>query len=168
PDFGQAQTDARRAESDFFLAEKNLARLTDLEQHGVAPRKDVQAAEADYGRAQAELARTRERLKLYGARGPGVDQSYALTSPIEGIVVEKNRNPGQELRPDQGKGTPPALFVITYPKDLWAVLDASERELAAVKIGQIVTILTPAYRDEDFSARVEAISDFLDPGTRTI
>ena len=37
PDFGQAQADARRAQSDFALAEKNLNRLRDL--HAAACRR---------------------------------------------------------------------------------------------------------------------------------
>src|SRR5262245_58481058 len=34
PDFGQAQADARRADSDFALAEKSLARVRELEENG--------------------------------------------------------------------------------------------------------------------------------------
>src|SRR6266496_3317316 len=57
PDFGQAQADARRAQSDFALAEKNLSRLRELHAAGVSPRKELITAEADYARAEAELAR---------------------------------------------------------------------------------------------------------------
>jgi len=59
PEFGQAQADARRAETDVRLSETNLQRLKELESHGVAPRKDLQTAEAEYARAKAELDRTR-------------------------------------------------------------------------------------------------------------
>ena len=168
PDFGQAQADARRAESDYALAGKNLARLQELEQHGVAPLKDLQTAEADQARAQAELSRTRARLKLYGSRASGVDQTYTLTSPVAGTVVEKNINPGQELRPDQMISNAPALFVVTDPESLWVQLDATERDLAEIKLGQQISIRSPVYHDEDFTARVDAVSDFLDPATRTI
>ena len=168
PDFGQAQADARRAESDFRLAQRSLARVQELEQNGVAPRKDLQSAEADFTRAQAELARTRERLRLYGYRGDGVDQAYTLTSPNTGVVVEKNINPGQELRPDQMLANAPALFVVTNPNYLWALLDATERDLRAVTVGQTITVSTPVYPDEDFTAEVKAVSDFLDPNTRTL
>ena len=168
PDFGQAQADARRAESDYALAGKNLARLQELEQHGVAPLKDLQSAEADQARAQAELSRTRERLRLYGSRASGVDQTYTLTSPVAGTVVEKNINPGQELRPDQMIANAPALFVVTDPESLWVQLDATERDLAEIKLGQQISIRSPVYHDEDFTARIDAVSDFLDPATRTI
>lgn len=168
PDFGQAQTDARRAESDYALSEKNLARLRELEQNGVAPRKDVHAAEADQARASAELARTRRRLELYGGAGRGVDQSYTLTSPIAGMVVEKNINPGQELRPDQATSNAPPLFTITDPTALWVQIDAAERDLPLLTRGKGITIRTPSYAEENFPAQIASVADFLDPTTRTI
>lgn len=165
PDFGQAQADARRAESDNALAEKNLQRMRELEQHGVAPRKDLQAAEADATRTRAEAERARKRLTMYGAVGQGVDQTYTLTSPIAGTVVERSINPGQELRPDQ---TSAPLFVITDPGTLWAQFDANERDLAHLRPGKTITVHTPAWRDDEFTARIETLSDFLDPTTRSI
>ncbi len=167
PDFGQAQSDTRRAESDFALAAKSLARLRELEQNGVAAAKDVQTAEADQSRAAAELERTRRRLALYGG-GAGVDQAYTLSSPIDGVVVEKNINPGQELRPDQMISNAPPLYVITDPATLWVQLDAAERDLAHLKRGKVIQVRSPAYPDTPFPAVIAAVADFLDPATRTI
>lgn len=168
PEFGQAQSEARKAESDHALAEKNLQRMRELEQHGVAPRKDLQAAEAEAARARAEFERTRRRLSMYGGARDGVDQTYTLSSPIAGTLVERNINPGQELRPDLMVANAPPLFVVSDPSTLWAVLDASERNLGHLRYGKIITVRTPSFREDAFSARVEAISDALDPSTRTL
>lgn len=168
PDFGQAQSDARRAESDFVLAEKNIARLRELEQNGVAARKDVHVAEADQARAAAELARARRRLELYGGAGKGVDQTYTLTSPIAGVIVEKNINPGQELRPDQAISNAPPLYTVTDPTTLWVQIDAAERDLPLLTRGKTITIRTPSYGEESFAATMTSVADFLDPATRTI
>lgn len=168
PDFGQAQAEARRAESDYGLAEKSLARLRELESHGVAARKELQAAEADYSRSRAELDRSRKKLALYGKVGDSVDQTYTLSTPIAGVVVEKNINPGQELRPDQMLASAPPLFVITDPATLWVQLDGAEKDLPLLRPGKTIVVHAPAYRDENFPAKITAISDFLDPATRTI
>ena len=168
PEFGQAQADARRAATDLKLAESNLQRQKELESHGVAPRKDLQTAEAEYARAQAELERARGRVRMYGGSSSSIDQAFSIASPIAGIVVEKNINPGQELRPDQMSSSAPALFVVTDPSHLWALLDASEKDLATIQIGKTVTIRSPVYPDEDFSARIVSVADFLDPATRTL
>jgi cobalt-zinc-cadmium efflux system membrane fusion protein len=167
PDFGQAQADARRAQGDYALAQQNLARVKDLHEHGVAAAKDLDTTEADYARAESEMQRTQARLKLYGG-GTQVDQTYALKSPLSGAVVEKTINPGQELRPDQMGAGAPALFVITDPDYLWVLLDAAERDLPRLKLGKLIKIRVPAYPEAAFDARVTAISDFLDPTTRTI
>jgi len=57
--------------------------------------------------------------------------------------------------------------VITDPATLWAQLDAAEKDLPLLRLGKTIVIHTPAYHD-DFPAKVAAISDFLDPATRTI
>jgi cobalt-zinc-cadmium efflux system membrane fusion protein len=43
-----------------------------------------------------------------------------------------------------------------------------EKDLSTLHAGKMVTIRSPAYKDEPFLAKVTAISDFLDPSTRTI
>lgn len=168
PDFGQAQAEASRAASDFALAQESLNRVKELEQHGVAARKELQTAQAEFERARAERERTQRRLALYGDRRSNVDQTFAVSSPITGVVVEKNINPGQELRPDQMTSNAPPLFVVTDPAVLWALIDAMEKDLSKLRIGKMVTIRSPAYRDQSFPAKVTAVSDFLDPTTRTI
>ena len=167
PDLGQAQADARRAQGEYSLAEQSRARVKELHENGVAAAKDLHAAEAEYARAESALKRTQARLKLYGS-GMQVDQAYALTSPLNGVVVEKNINPGQELRPDQMGATLPALFVITDPAYLWVLLDATEKDLPQLKPGRTIKIRMPAYPNTTFDAKVEAVADFLDPTTRTI
>src|SRR3989442_10796434 len=168
PDFGQAQADARRAQSDFALAEKNLSRLRELHAAGVSPRKELITAEADYARAEAELARASGKIRLYGGGSESVDQNLALASPIDGVVVERNINPGQELRTDLQLSNSPAMFVITDPSRLWVQLDATESQLASLKRGQTVTLRPSAWPEEGFAAPIEPISDFIDPASRTI
>jgi cobalt-zinc-cadmium efflux system membrane fusion protein len=167
PDFGQTQSEASRATADYSVAQKNVERLRDLTANGVAAEKDLHAAEADFERARAELERVKARKKLYGG-GDTVDQLYPLKAPVAGVVVEKNINPGQEVRPDQLTSNAPPLFVITDPARLWAQLDATEQDLRFLRPGILVTLRTPAYPDRTFPARIEAVSDYVDPNTRMI
>ena len=167
PEFGQAQADAARASADFTLTEKNLARVRELHAHGVVAQKELQTTEADYARALSERERASRRVAMYGGSAAGVDQQLTLKSPIAGVVVERNVNPGQEVRPDQ-MGNTPAMFVITDPARLWVQLDAGERDLAVLKPGLKIRLSSGAYPGQTFDARVDTIADFIDPVTRTV
>ena len=165
PDFGVAQAEARRAEQDHALAQKNFARIQELFDGGVAPAKDMQTAQADLERTAAERARTRAKLKLYG-KTDLVDQTLALTSPVAGVVVERNLNPGQEIRPDnQGDK---ALFVISDPARLWFLLDVAEKDVGQVKKGTELSLTTTSLGDERVRGRILQVADVVDPQARTV
>lgn len=167
PDFGQAQADTAKAHADQVLAQQALARQRELFEAGIVARKDLEQAEADAARTHAESARAAARTSLYGGNA-AVNQQLAITAGIGGVVVERNLNPGQELRPDQsGPGTP-ALFVVTDPSSLWVQIDAREADLASLRPGDAFTLQVPAYPGENFTGRVMATADAIDPNTRTL
>jgi cobalt-zinc-cadmium efflux system membrane fusion protein len=169
PDFGVAQADTAKAGVDERLAQKTLARQRELYEAGVIARKDLEQAEADAARTQAEVQRTNARTRLYGASaGGGIDQRLALVSGIAGLVVERNLTPGQELRPDQmGPGVPP-LFVVSDPTSLWVVIDARESEAGTLKPGASFELVVPSLPGQKFEGKVIAAADFIDASTRTI
>jgi cobalt-zinc-cadmium efflux system membrane fusion protein len=165
PELGVAQSEARKAEQDHSLAQKNLARIEELANAGVAPAKDLQQAQADLARAQAERTRTVEKLKLYG-KADTVDQTLHLRTPIDGVVVERNLNPGQEIRPDnQGDK---ALFVVSDPTQLWFMLDVAEKDIGVVKTGTPVSLYATSLGDDAVVGRVVHVADLVDPQTRSV
>ena len=171
-DYGEAEADAHKASSDLRLAERTLARVRDLFEHGASARKDLDAAEADFARARSESQRTAARLQAFGDRGESIDGSYALRAPLEGIVVERNLSPGQEVRPDQIlAGTPQLaapLFTITDPTQLWVLLDVSEHDAPHLRPGTPFAVRLHLDPAQSVSGRVESVSEFLDPTTRTL
>ncbi len=171
-DFGQAQSDARKATSDLRRAEQNLTRLRDLFEHGAAPRKDLESAEADYASAQAEKDRAEARLAIYGMTATSTNQDFLLPSPLAGILVERNVTPGQEIRPDQMLANVPQftapLFVVTEPTRLWVWLDVTEMHLPLVHKGMELTIRSKAFPGQTFHGRLDLIGDSLDATTRTV
>jgi len=82
------------------------------------------------------------------------------------LVVERNINPGQELRPDQPPASP--LFLITDPSTLWAQLDATEADLALFKPGVTVKLTSAAYPGETFPGTVVKVADYVDPASRSV
>jgi membrane fusion protein, heavy metal efflux system len=172
PDYGQAQADYRKATSDLAQAEKTLARVKALREHGAAAIKDVESGQADYDRALSEKQRAELRLQLLGSVGGDFSDLYHVTAPIEGIVVDRNVNVGQEVRSDIVlAGTPQLvvpMFTITDPSKLWVQLDVPEREISKLQPGQPLEVRTSAYPERVFEGRVDLVGASLDPQTRVI
>lgn len=171
-DFAQAQADASKAASDWRRADQNLRRVRDLFDHGAAPQKDVETAEADFAGAQAERQRAETRLAIYGASENGTAQDFLLPSPLDGVLVERNITPGQEVRPDQMLANMPQftapLFVVTDPQKLWVLLDVTEASLGLVHPGQELIIHSKAFPEQVFKGHLDLVGDALDPTTRTV
>ena len=164
PEFGAAQADTSRAQADAQLSEQALKRQRELFDAGVVARKDLEQAEADAARSQAEVARAQARTRLYGSSA-GVNQMLGLRSEIAGTVVERNLNPGQELRADNAS-TP--VFVVTDPTSLWVQIDAQEADVRDLRPGAKVKLMVPVLADAPFEASISAVTDQIDPNTRTI
>lgn len=168
PELGQAQADVQRAQADERQAQRQLERARSLVEVGAVSRKDLEASEADQARAWAELQRARARLAPYGGTADGggaLHQSLSLVSPVSGVVVERNLNPGLEVRPD---ASGPALFVVSDPRSLWVMLDLDETLLSRVKPGARIELTTAAWPDETFAATVLHVGEWVDPASRTV
>jgi cobalt-zinc-cadmium efflux system membrane fusion protein len=163
PDLANAESDLAKASSEEHRKKLTFERNRRLHDNEVIARKELEAAEADYQQAQADTIRASLRLKNLQASG-NQNGRFTLRAPVAGVVVERNANPGQEVRPDLA--TP--LFLISDVGRLWVLVDVPEKALASVHAGQHVTIDTDAYPDQHFVATVERIGVAVDPVTRRV
>jgi cobalt-zinc-cadmium efflux system membrane fusion protein len=162
PDFGQAQADARKAQAEQKVAKQAFERQRELHAAGIVADKDLQQTQAEAISALAEADRASRRLAGLGGASDG---TYTLRSPLAGIVVERNLNPGLEFRPEQSSDP---LFVVTDPTSLWLRLDAGEADLAVLKAGENISLQVKQYPNERFAGVIRHVGDFVDPTTRTI
>lgn len=171
-EFALAQAEVRKADAELQIAERTATRLRNLFEQGAAARKDADAADVERARALAERDRALATLMRFGGalRGsdpaPALDGVFDVRAPIAGIVVERNVNPGQEVRADQVGDR--ALFVISDPTRLWLEIDVPEAELTNLQPGQDVVVRARAMPDRDFAGRLVRIADGLDPATRRV
>lgn len=163
PDLGSAVADARKAEADLALKRQAYDRSRMLLEGGVIARKELESSQADMAESSAEAQRTSARLKNLGATRNN-DESYALRSPISGVVVDRQINPGSEVRTDAAL----PLFTITDPDHLWASIDLPERDLSKIAQGQALAIEVSAYPGMVFNGKVQSIGVMVDPTSRRI
>jgi cobalt-zinc-cadmium efflux system membrane fusion protein len=168
PDLGQALSDLRKAEAALKPAEREFTRQKELYEAHAGALRDLEAAEAAFRTAQAERDRCRERVESLHAPGePGVSQGFRLQSPLAGEVISRTANPGVEVQGQYGGGTALELFTVGEIDRLWLLADLYEVDLFRVKVGSPVEITLQGYAGGPVHAKVEWISDALDPATRT-
>lgn len=163
PDLAASEADLAKALADQDVKRLALARSTKLFDGEVIARKELETAEAELRQANAEARRARLKMRNLNSSG-GDDGLFLLRSPIDGVVADKQVNPGLEVRPDLLN----PLFTISDTRRLWALVDVPEQSLAAIHPGQSVDIETDAWPGEHFAAKVERIGAALDPSTRRI
>ena len=164
PDYDSAVADDDKAQTDLRAKKSAYDRAKLLLDAGVLARKDYEAAESDYGIAQAEARRAAGRLHELGSSGAG--RSFVLRSRIAGIVSERSISIGQEVNADDSGGKP--LFVVTDPTRLWLSVDVNERDIPRIHRGQRLDAHLDAAPDQSFSATISAIGVALDSATRRL
>jgi cobalt-zinc-cadmium efflux system membrane fusion protein len=164
PEFGAAQSEAQRAQADLSLARQTNERQQKLFEIGVIPRKELDQSNAELKRNEAAFELAQNRIKIY-ENPSAINLELALRAALNGVVVERNINPSQELRPDLNQAP---LFVISDPTSLWLQIDAQERDLASLSPGSAIDVKVSALGDRVYPARLSVVGEQIDPVTRSI
>ena len=176
PDLASAQSDLAKAQADEAHKQQTVARTRALADGETGARKDNEAAVADLQQAVAETRRAAQRMQnLVTATTTATATAtatatvsgsgrFVLRAPVDGVVVERQINPGMEVRPDLVN----PLFVITDTQRLWALVDVSETALAAVHAGQSVELEVDAWPGQRFAGVVRHVGAALDAASRRL
>ena len=164
PEFGAAQSEAQRAQADLSLARQTNERQQKLFEIGVIARKELDQSNAEVKRNEAAFELAQNRIKIY-ENPSAINLELALRAALNGVVVERNINPSQELRPDLNQAP---LFVISDPTSLWLQIDAQERDLASLSPGSAIDVKVSALGDRVYPARLSVVGEQIDPVTRSI
>lgn len=125
---------------------------------------DLQQARNGYETAAAAEQGSRAALALLGNVGP--NGLVTVTSPITGVVVERDANPGQMV--DQSQETPWQLMVVSSSSKVWVGGDVYEKDVSAVHTGEPVSITVDAYPTRRFTGTIVRIAPTVNPQTRAV
>jgi membrane fusion protein, heavy metal efflux system len=166
----QTEAQVRQAQSAVLKSERDLARVRELHEHGVAPLKEVQAAENDSVQAQANLDQAQaavksatQRVTTLGLEPGQLSPIVRLRAPIGGKVTEIAVAPGEYWDDNSA-----SLMTIIDLRTVWISALVPEIKIAYITLGEAVSAEFEAYQGEVFHARVMRIADNVDPQTRTI
>jgi membrane fusion protein, heavy metal efflux system len=172
----------RTTEAEIKLAQSSFDRTKLLYEKSIAAQKTFQSAEHDLEVARATgessvastkaaLAAARRKLLILGLTRSEIDglkgdqdlgALFSLTSPIDGIVVERNATIGATVGPDS------SLFKIIDSSSVWVDANVFEKDLDRVKLGQGAKVSVPAVPGTVFAGKVIFVSSVVDPETRTV
>lgn len=158
------QRDYNVAKADVEVAEKNMSRAQQLFTSGMLSEKEFAEAKKDYINAQSDFAEKKQILELYGGSSERLDAMFRVVAPRSGYIVERNVNEGTQIRTDNST----AIFTISDLKTVWIWANVHESDMAKVKEGDHVSVITIAYPDKTFTGKIMKIGTMLDPASRVI
>lgn len=167
PEYGAAVADLAKARAALERDEQAYKRAKLLFDGGVLARRDLESTTADLAQSRAEERRATGRLKNlapYGDPAEAGNERYVLRAPISGMLVDRQVNPGSEVRPD----APGPLFVITDPARLWVLADLPENAIGVARNGQRAVVDVDAWPGEHFSGQVAYVGAVLDAASRRV
>lgn len=172
----------RTSAAEVKFAQANYDRTKMLFEKSITAGKNLQAAEHDLELAKASaasvvastraaLTSARRHLLILGLKDSDIDALanksslaavFSLTSPISGIVIERNGTIGATVASDA------TVFKIIDISSVWIDANVFEKDLERVRRGQEVRVSVPAFPGASFSGRVILISSVVDPETRSV
>jgi membrane fusion protein (multidrug efflux system) len=164
------------AEADYKKAAADVERYRELAAQKIIPAQQLDAAEAAFASAAANLEAARRQaaaagsqVSASGAAVRGADArlaaaqaavdnarlqlSYAyLTAPTSGVVAKRNAETGALVQVGQ------TLMSIVSDKEVWVTANLKETQLAKVRVGNPAEFTVDAYPGRKFEGRVESLS----------
>ena len=173
-EIAQSEAVVRRMQADVARARADFKRLKKLYEQDNVSGQDYDAAKSAVEVTTAKLGEVQEQLRLV-RKGPRIEKveraraqlqqakealalaetrlGYAtLTSPLTGVVLSHNIEPGEFVAP----GTP--IVTVGDLEHVWLRAYVDETDLGHVKVGQAAQVTADTYPDKVYEGRVSFIA----------
>jgi cobalt-zinc-cadmium efflux system membrane fusion protein len=154
----------QKARSEERQAKRHLDRTTDLFQHDIASKRELEEAETEYSSQQSELKQAETRLVQLGAQPEDTSGGLLiLRSAIAGKVSELAASNGSYWNDSNEP-----LMVIANLSNVYFAASVQERDITKLYPGQEAKATVASFPGEAFSTKVVTTGELLDPETRTV
>lgn len=151
-----ARTRMDQTRSEWENVGTNLNRIRELYRAGSATKKELDDLETKYKLASDQYKlvshqyeQSKAALELIRAQL----ENAVINSPIKGVVLEQNTNPGEVVFPGI------ALLTLADLSSVWLKIYVKETLLGRVKLGQKAKVKVDSYPEKTFWGKVVHISD---------
>jgi HlyD family secretion protein len=157
---------AALAAADAALANATLEldRARNLFERGALPRQRLDAAETAHRSAEAQRDLAQANLAQAGAaarRAREVRRDASLTSPITGVIVERNFDPGNLVAPGDS-----AVVAVADTRVLKLEAGVAELEAGRLKAGMPARVSVQARPGDVYEGRLAALAPEIDAKNR--
>ena len=154
----EARAVVHEAQVERDHAAVELQRKESLFRRGIESTDVVDQVRADHARADARLERARATLERLEQ-----ELAYAtITAPIDGVVLQRELNPGAAVASVASVTGGTVLMTIADTSQMHLLGVVDENEIARVRVGMDARIRTEAYTDRTFPGRVRKIASIGD------
>lgn len=148
----------QETEATVVETRNKLKRSMELRKQELCSPAECDAAQAAYDRAQASLARARAQVAQAQAQ-LDADQTLlekaVIRSPIDGIVLKRQVEPGQTLAASLQT---PVLFTLAHNLvQMELHVNVDEADVGQVKEGQLANFTVDAYPDRIYPAKISQV-----------
>jgi HlyD family secretion protein len=150
-----AKEQFKQAEAQFKNAEENYSRAQNLFKSGSYSRQQFDIAETQYKVTNAQMNVTKEMVNQANAQvryiRSQIENAY-LNSPIDGVILQKNAEPGEIVSP----GT--AILTIGNILKPWIKIYVSTLQIGKIKLNDMAVIKIDTFPGKNYEGRVMNIS----------
>lgn len=166
-----AQSNYLKAATQRQLAERAVARAKQLIDAGVIGEAEVQRRDAELQQASADVASSREQLRVLGLRDDeietlqrsrAVSSNTRILSTIDGVVLARKATLGQVVQAVE------TVFEVADLSHVWLVADVPEQSAGHITVGKTVRAEIPALNHQAVTGRLSFVSAIVNPATRTV
>ena len=171
-DLGKAKANYIRLRATMKAEEAHFKREQSLYEQEITSEAELLKAEMHFKEARAELNSAAETLRLYGLSKTDVQNIEAgseqplsyfyVSSPLDGVVQERNVSPGQTVGPNE---TP--IHVADLSR-MWVMIDAYEVDIPNLNTGQTISLSVRSIPGQTFEGQTDWVSYALEKDTRTM
>ncbi len=170
-ELGKAKSRYLTAQARLKTHRREYEREQSLRADSINSEAELLEAQAKFEEVQAEFQSAKEELRLYGLSTADVAPAgeremplshFRVTSPVTGTLQKRDVEVGQTVSAQE---TP---FHVANSSRMWVMIDAYERDIAAVEEGQRVRLTMSSLSGESAEGRIDFISQTLEEETRTL
>ncbi|KFF13891.1 cation transporter [Chryseobacterium soli] len=155
----EMQDDTKTLQAQLAVAKRKLASVESMYKDDIASQKDLQEARSEVEILQSNVLKIRKNRELYSAG----NSTIQIKSPADGYVISKNISSGMPVTAGGDQ-----LFTISNLDKVWVMANVYATNMRHVYVDQPVVVKTLAYPDENFSGKINSISQVFNENERVL